>query len=130
VETVLSRRKRRGAGAPVREIKAYTMEGGALNAVHALPGSRGGMLNERCIRILKKYAKQLETEEWAGPSSTALDHVAEMIPKAIEFFQERRREKGFRWLGFIQGVLWMEKIYTIQEMKDHNRPDGQIDEEE
>ncbi len=26
-----------------------------------------------------------------------------------------------RWLGFIQGVLWTHNIYSIDEMKDHNR---------
>jgi len=30
-------------------------------------------------------------------------------------------EKGMRWLGFIQGVLWIEGYYTIDEMREHNR---------
>jgi len=28
--------------------------------------------------------------------------------------------KGMRWLGFIQGVLWREGVFTIDEMRDHN----------
>jgi len=30
----------------------------------------------------------------------------------------------YRWLGFIQGVLWASKAYTLAELKDHNRPPG------
>jgi len=28
-----------------------------------------------------------------------------------------------RWLGFMQGALWVKGIYTIDELKAHNRPD-------
>jgi len=30
-------------------------------------------------------------------------------------------DKFCRWLGFVQGILWTEYIYTIEELKDHNR---------
>lgn len=86
------------------------------------------MLTAKCTAILTMYAKRLEKEERARSEqglSLPLRHVESMIPKAIDFFQHNRREKGFRWLGFIQGVLWSEGIYAIKEMKDHNRPDGQ-----
>ena len=33
------------------------------------------------------------------------------------------REKLMRWLGFMQGALWVKGIYTIDELKAHNRPD-------
>lgn len=29
-------------------------------------------------------------------------------------------EKVFKWLGFIQGVLWIMGVYTVEELKDHN----------
>ena len=29
--------------------------------------------------------------------------------------------KANRWLGFIQGVLWEHHIFTIDNMRDHNR---------
>ena len=34
--------------------------------------------------------------------------------------EAENKEKANRWLGFIQGVLWAECIYTIDEMRDHN----------
>jgi hypothetical protein len=85
-----------------------------------------GMLNAKCIMILKGYAKDLERLSLTDE----MRHLQTMIPKAIGFFEEGRREKGFRWLGFIQGVLWMENVYTIEEMKNHNRPDSGNHEEE
>ena len=30
-------------------------------------------------------------------------------------------EKAMRWLGFIQGVLFAKGVYTIDEMREHNR---------
>jgi hypothetical protein len=31
-----------------------------------------------------------------------------------------KTEKAMRWLGFIQGVLWANRLYSIDELKDHN----------
>ena len=31
------------------------------------------------------------------------------------------REKAMRWLGFIQGVLFAKGVYTVDEMREHNR---------
>jgi hypothetical protein len=34
-------------------------------------------------------------------------------------------EKMNRWFGFIQGVLWCEGFFTIDEMREHSRPVGE-----
>lgn len=31
-----------------------------------------------------------------------------------------KREKAHRWLGFIQGVLWMAGAFTLNELKEHS----------
>lgn len=31
-----------------------------------------------------------------------------------------KMEKACCWLGFIQGVLWMENVYTIDQIREHN----------
>jgi len=31
------------------------------------------------------------------------------------------REKAMRWFGFIQGGLWSQGFYSIEDMKNHNR---------
>ena len=33
----------------------------------------------------------------------------------------RLREKVMRWLGFIQGALWAMGIYTVDELRAHNK---------
>lgn len=128
-----SRRRRRPerASAPKRSIRgqldAYTEGSSILATLHRRRPSKTGMLNSKCIGVLKIYESRIAKEEGELPDqglSRPLRHVRTMIPKTIEFFQTDRREKGFRWLGFIQGVLWTEGLYTIKEMKDHNRPDG------
>jgi hypothetical protein len=52
----------------------------------------------------------------------ALEHLLEMFPQMRTFVVEARREKLMRWLGWVQGVLYMCGIYTLEEMKRHNMP--------
>jgi hypothetical protein len=51
-----------------------------------------------------------------------LAHCHAMLDEMEEFLDQGRIEKVFRWLGFNQGCLWRCGIYTIEEMKEHNRP--------
>lgn len=51
-----------------------------------------------------------------------LAHCHGMLDEMEAFIQEGRMDKVFRWLGFIQGCLWTSGIYTIEEVKNHNRP--------
>jgi hypothetical protein len=51
-----------------------------------------------------------------------LAHCLEMIPEIRGFLKQGRMEKTFRWLGFLQGVLWTAGIFSIDELKNHNRP--------
>ena len=51
-----------------------------------------------------------------------LAHCHGMLEEMEVFIQEGRMDKVFRWLGFIQGCLWRIGVYTIEEMKNHNRP--------
>jgi len=51
-----------------------------------------------------------------------LAHCHGMLDEMEIFIQEKRMEKVFRWLGFIQGCLWRVGIYTVEELKNHNRP--------
>ena len=36
---------------------------------------------------------------------------------------EERREKIFRWYGFVQGALWACGVFTVDELKAHSNPD-------
>jgi len=37
---------------------------------------------------------------------------------------EKDKEKLARWLGFLQAVLCLCEVYTLDELKRHNRPQG------
>jgi len=51
-------------------------------------------------------------------------HVAWMCDQAMIFVKEGRRDKALKWLGFIQGCLFCWKVYSLEELKDHNRNDA------
>ena len=52
-----------------------------------------------------------------------LSHCHGMLDQMEEFVRQGRMEKAFRWLGFIQGCLWSQGCYVLEELKNHNRPD-------
>ncbi len=51
----------------------------------------------------------------------SLLHVLWMCLEIEKLLQEGKRDKAERWLCFIQGVLWMNGICSIDEMRDDNR---------
>jgi len=64
-----------------------------------------------------------------------LDHILWMCIQAKTFLSDpnipeekvvSRKEKAFRWLGFIQCGLWMCDVLTIDQMKDDNKPDDEV----
>ena len=55
-------------------------------------------------------------------SDVALAHCHGMLNEMEEFVRQGRMEKVFRWLGFIQGCLWMANSYRLEDLKNHNRP--------
>jgi hypothetical protein len=46
------------------------------------------------------------------------DEVENMLDHNVD------TEKVHRWFGFIQGVLCADGIYSIEEMREHNRAEG------
>ncbi len=68
------------------------------------------MTAEKVIEVLDLY------ETLPGPSK-----ALEMLPRVREFVAADEMGKAFRWLGFMQGMLWCEGVYTIDEMRAQNR---------
>jgi len=50
-----------------------------------------------------------------------LSHCLWMLPKMAQFVKEGEMGKVNRWLGFIQGDLWYAGIYTLEDLRNHNR---------
>lgn len=78
------------------------------------------MTNKKILEILAQY--EVDANEHSK-NHIAFRHILRMIPQIRVFLDENRREKVMRWLGFIQGILWNQGIYMIDELKDHNRPE-------
>ncbi len=91
------------------------------------------MTDQKIIEVIERYKKDISELEiypeqyhhkaLINSEEDALAHCLVMIDKIYAFLEEGRREKAFRWLGFIQGVLWLQGIYTLESLKNHSRPD-------
>ena len=68
----------------------------------------------------ESYAHDVQMNYQEHPDAD-LHHCHSMLDKMVEFVAEGKTEKAFRWLGFIQGVLWARGYYTLDQLKDHNR---------
>jgi hypothetical protein len=53
-----------------------------------------------------------------------LMHLAGLIEDSENLLNEGRLEKAFRWLGFVQGALWILGFFKIKDLKSHSRPDS------
>ncbi len=51
-----------------------------------------------------------------------LAHCHAMLDRMEQFVAEGRMEKAFRWLGFVQGCLWSTGVFSVGQLKDHNKP--------
>ncbi len=81
------------------------------------------------INLYRKKLKELKIQNVEFPDNIlspnidcALAHCNHMLDKMEIFIQQDRLEKVFRWLGFIQGCLWSFGIYTLDDLKNDNRP--------
>lgn len=77
------------------------------------------------FKVMQITPQKLPETEMVNPDDgpSCLSHCAAMLPEMRDFVEERRMDKVFRWLGFIQGVLWRGGILPLQDLKNHSRPD-------
>ena len=80
-----------------------------------------GIYRDRFVDMGIGLADHSHSDKLHSPES-GLKHCHGMLDKIEEFVRQDRMEKVFRWLGFIQGFLWGQGIYTLDELKEHNRP--------
>jgi hypothetical protein len=50
-----------------------------------------------------------------------LAHAAWMLGNIRLQVVQGKLDKAQRWLGFVQALLWVHGVYTIAELKTHNR---------
>ena len=80
------------------------------------------MTNNQIIEVCEKYKSKLNAEpKRENEVSGSINHLAWMCDQIIEFVQINHLEKAHRWLGFVQGSMWVLKLDTIFSMRDDNR---------
>lgn len=82
------------------------------------------MKDEKIIEVCNIYKDKLDHYFGEAYIPDTYKHLMWMLWQIPHFIKEGRKEKVNRWLGFVQGALWANEIYTIEEMKEHNKPDG------
>lgn len=95
--------------------------------------------SEKLIKVLERYSATLdhvEPEEMQDELKTLPlckvnryvfeCHLAYMCKTTIRYVHEGRVEKAMRWLGFIQASLYILGYCTIEDLKNHSKPD-QVD---
>lgn len=105
------------------------------------------MLSEQISKACDTYIQELhdlgyEPEEASSEGPTPsfeeqLKHVAWMCTRMksfLEHMDDTEHPDGYpellaylkvhTWLGFVQGVLWVQNHKTIRQMRDDNRPKG------
>lgn len=55
------------------------------------------------------------------PKFDTLCHAMWMCDQCRIFLRSGRLAKAYRWIGTIQGILLMNGVFSIMELKDHNR---------
>jgi hypothetical protein len=55
------------------------------------------------------------------PKYDTLNHALWMCEQTRLFLRAGRLAKAYRWIGTIQGILLMNGVFSILELKDHNR---------
>lgn len=93
------------------------------------------MTNEQMLSIVEEYVKQLERyDAWSealsdtsvrpsfpGDGRPVENHLYWMCEQVPVFLQQGEVDKANRWLGFIQGSLWIMGYRTIDQMRNDCR---------
>lgn len=58
---------------------------------------------------------------YRGAKYDALNEAYWMCEEARKLVRQARWSKALRWIGFIQGLVWMGGLCSISEIKTHNR---------
>lgn len=84
----------------------------------------------KVVQIYRNFFNEKGIEPIDYPHELILDsiehglaHCYGMLEKIEQFVKEGRRDKAFRWLGFIQGVVWATSHYSLEQLMNHNRSD-------
>lgn len=101
------------------------------------------MTVKKAFEILARYRKHFSDlgypsqkrshSRWINPHSAedisaGLAHCSSMLNGIEEFVSMdqndlEKRDRGLVRLGFVQGCLWIAGHYTVEDLKNHSKPD-------
>jgi hypothetical protein len=83
------------------------------------------------LQVIEIYRRKLEElnipkldfphDKHSPKPNHVIEHAHDMLDMMVGFVEEGRLDKANRWLGFVQCALWSTGVYTLNELKDHNR---------
>ncbi len=76
---------------------------------------------EATLRSLGAAPIEVPHDQIPTHSSQALNHALSMIEPMRGFIKDGRWEKLWRWLGFLQSILWQHARFTLETLKNDNR---------
>lgn len=76
------------------------------------------MSREEVLKLAHKYADMIPVVQEKGQGGAFLRHLKSM-PAKMDDMEDT--EKMMRWLGFMQGVLWAEGWFLLDELQHHNK---------
>jgi hypothetical protein len=92
------------------------------------------MTKDKLIELLRFYQTKLKEEAYEPSeydsytkkassfhSFQHLDHALWMCEEATGLVSEGKIDKANRWLGFVQGVLFLTGKFTLKELRDQTR---------
>jgi hypothetical protein len=101
------------------------------------------MTSEKIKEVIALYRAQIQAAGFLDPDFSwpydellrqneelyfpSLAHCYGMLDQMDKFIDEGRTDKAFRWLGFVQGILWMNSLYSLTDIMNHNRQDAPIE---
>jgi hypothetical protein len=56
-----------------------------------------------------------------GAKYDSLCHARLLCDETRRFMREGRFSKAYRWIGMVQGLLFMGGVFSIRQLKQHNR---------
>ncbi len=80
------------------------------------------MDNQRAatFHMFQRYKEILQNQDFDGPDKTSSAHLRWMCDEALG--SDYPIDKLSRWLGFVQGVLIMQNVTTVEAERDYSRP--------
>ena len=86
------------------------------------------MTIERIQQVAQFYydilrSRGIEPVPQTGAPSCHVCYCVDTLRSGIIDNKPMSSEKMHLWLGFVQGWFWTQRFFTVDELKNHNRPD-------